>query len=135
MVVVPGDTLRDVPAFLRLLHERYVTRLLVVPSLLKAMLMLRRSMSPEEAELTSLHTIICSGEPLPPTLAREVFVAFPSGKRLVNLYGSTEVCGDATVQIFDSAADVERFCFQVGPFWSIFLFKFCIFYFSCPSLS
>ena len=112
-MVVPPDILRDVPAFLRLLQQRYVTRLLVVPSLLKAMLMLRSSMSAEEADLTSLHTVVCSGEPLPPALAKDFFAAFPAGKRLVNLYGSTEVCGDATVQVFDSAQDVERLTFKV----------------------
>ena len=69
--------------------DRGVTRLLLVPSLLRLLLDARPSLP------ATLRSIATSGEPLPEALAQRVFAA--SQARLFNIYGSTEVSGDATI--------------------------------------
>lgn|GEM_PF-811235 len=69
--------------------DRGVTRLLLVPSML-ALLLDARPRLP-----TTLRSIATSGEALPEALAHRVFAATQA--RLFNIYGSTEVSGDATI--------------------------------------
>ncbi len=69
--------------------DRGVTRLLLVPSLL-ALLLDARPRLP-----ATLRSIATSGEALPEALAQRVFAA--TRARLFNIYGSTEVSGDATI--------------------------------------
>ncbi len=76
----------DLAAALRA-HD--VTRLLVVPSLLALLLDAR-------ADLAGLRLVMTSGEALPDELVARVHAAAPAA-RLVNIYGSTEVAGDATL--------------------------------------
>lgn len=66
-----------------------VTRLLLVPSLLGLLLDACPTLPP------TLRLIATSGEPLTEALATRVFAA--SGAQLVNIYGCTEVAGDATL--------------------------------------
>ncbi|MEO8844844.1 MAG: AMP-binding protein [Kofleriaceae bacterium] len=69
-----------------------ITRLLVVPSVLALVL----DACPElGAHAPALRLLATSGEPLPEALARRCRAAAPH-TRLVNIYGSTEVAGDAT---------------------------------------
>ncbi|HEX7700769.1 MAG TPA: amino acid adenylation domain-containing protein, partial [Kofleriaceae bacterium] len=71
------------------IEREHVTRLLLVPSILALLLDAR-------PDLSSVRLVATSGEALPSTLARRFHAAAP-GVRLVNIYGSTEVAGDATV--------------------------------------
>src|SRR5690349_12642316 len=89
-----------------------VTRLVLVPSLLRNILLLcklKKSKNPNvPGQLTNLHTWVCSGETLPSDLLYEFFNVFPTGSRIANFYGSTEVMGDVTAEWFNSSADVAK---------------------------
>ncbi|WP_371170553.1 amino acid adenylation domain-containing protein [Aliiroseovarius sp. 2305UL8-7] len=94
-VIISPDTVRDPTAFLGMLAEHKVTRLLVVPSLLKA---LAETQSNLQQTLPSLRLLFCSGERLPASLARRIQEIAPK-VTLVNLYGSSEVAADVTCEI------------------------------------
>ncbi|NJK58779.1 MAG: AMP-binding protein, partial [Pleurocapsa sp. SU_5_0] len=99
LVIVPEDTRRDIPQLMNLLREQKVSRIVLVPSLLKAML----DSAPQQlSQLRGLKYVFCSGEALPLALA-EAFYQKLSSARLFNLYGSSEVAADVT-------------CFEVN-FW------------------
>ena len=70
------------------IHRERVTRLLTVPSLLGVLL-------DAGDDLASLRIVATSGEALTESLARRFYAACPQA-RLFNIYGSTEVAGDAT---------------------------------------
>ncbi len=86
-----------------LLHEARITRVTVVPSLLNAFLQVCPNLG--EA-LPAVTTWISSGERLPARLLERFFHAMPHAT-LLNLYGSTEVAGDATCAVF-RAVDTMR---------------------------
>lgn len=102
VVVVPEAVTWDLPALVEVLVRHRVTRLLVTPSLMRAML----DAVPDPAVLSALRVCAFSGEPLDADLLARIQRALP-GCRLVNLYGSAEVAGDAT------AAEVTEF--RGGP--------------------
>ena len=99
LVIVHEETRSDIPRLMNLLGKQKVTRIVLVPSLLKAML---DSASQQLAQLQYLKYVFCSGEVLPLSLA-EAFHQKLGSARLFNLYGSSEVAADAT-------------CFEVN-FW------------------
>ncbi|NEP57983.1 MAG: aminotransferase class V-fold PLP-dependent enzyme, partial [Symploca sp. SIO2G7] len=101
LVIVPDNIRSDIPHLMSLLSECKITRIVLVPSLLKAML----DNAPQQlTQLRYLKYVFCSGEALPLTLA-EAFHQKLSSARLFNLYGSSEVAADVT-------------CFEVN-FWEI----------------
>jgi natural product biosynthesis luciferase-like monooxygenase protein/amino acid adenylation domain-containing protein len=90
-VVIGAEDARDARRLAREIEKHAVTRLVAVPSLLRALVG-----EPElAARLGSLRRVVCSGERLPADLAERFFDALP-GCRLLNLYGSTEVAADVT---------------------------------------
>ncbi|MFC5288461.1 amino acid adenylation domain-containing protein [Actinokineospora guangxiensis] len=92
--VLDQDTAADPDTLVGALARARVTRLLVVPSLLRALLDLA-------ARLPALAVWTCSGEPLPDDLAARFHRELP-GRRLLNLYGSTEIAADATATTVDA---------------------------------
>jgi amino acid adenylation domain-containing protein len=82
----------DPARFLRVLSDHGVTRLILVPSLLSALL---ESVPDLDVRLPRLGLWIVSGEELTPGLAESFRRRMP-GRTLANVYGSTEVAGDAT---------------------------------------
>ena len=91
-VILPQDCVRDPQLFLDVLAREQVSRIVLVPSQLRAIL--------EHAP--ALHTRVpnlkfwsCSGEVLPGDLAKRFRNAFP-GAKLLNIYGSSEVAADAS---------------------------------------
>ncbi|MEM1394343.1 MAG: amino acid adenylation domain-containing protein, partial [Cyanobacteria bacterium P01_H01_bin.150] len=92
LVVVPDNIRSDVLRLMSLLSDKKITRIVVVPSLLKAML---DTTSEELTKLQYLKYVFCSGEALPLKLA-ESFHQKLSSARLFNLYGSSEVSADVT---------------------------------------
>ncbi|MEQ8997814.1 MAG: aminotransferase class V-fold PLP-dependent enzyme [Coleofasciculus sp. B1-GNL1-01] len=99
LVVVPDNIRGDIPRLMSLLSDNKITRIVLVPSLLKAML----DNAPQQlTQLRYLKYVFCSGEALPLTLA-EAFHQKLSSARLFNIYGSSEVAADVT-------------CFEVN-FW------------------
>jgi non-ribosomal peptide synthetase component F len=89
--VVPQDTVMDVEAFVAALEAAEVTRLVLVPSLLRALL----EVADLGQRLPKLKYWVTSGEALSEELAQR-FVANLPGRILLNLYGSTEVSADVT---------------------------------------
>jgi len=92
LTVISAAQTRDLVAFAKALSEGGISRLLVVPSLLQALLQMQRS---GEIALPNLKYWFTSGEALSPSLTRSFFDLFPQS-RLINLYGSSEDAGDAT---------------------------------------
>ncbi len=92
LVTVPDGAAADIPWFVHSLERCRVTRLVLVPSLLAEMHRIDGGLG---GRLTSLRVLTASGETLPCDLAAATIAALPSA-RLLNLYGSTEVMGDAT---------------------------------------
>lgn len=97
LVIAPDDVARDPCSLIGFLAERRVTRIVLVPSLLRAFL----DQAPNlRKALPRLRLWSCSGEELTGALAARFRKSFPSAL-LLNLYGSSEVAADVT-------------CFEVG---------------------
>ena len=91
-VIIDQDCVRDPELFLELLARQQVTRIVLVPSQLHALI----EYAPElNRRVPKLLLWTCSGETLPAELARRFREAFPEGT-ILNLYGSSEVAADAT---------------------------------------
>ena len=92
LVLIPDAVLKDPPLLVQALADHQVTRLVLVPSLLRVLL----DTQPNLAErLPYLGMIITSGEAIPVDLARRFLDTMPH-TNLINLYGSSEVAADVT---------------------------------------
>jgi amino acid adenylation domain-containing protein len=92
MVAIPDAIVQDPERLVETLASSGVTRLVVVPSLLRALL---DSVTDLAARLPALELWITSGEALPYELFARFRVALPDC-RLLNLYGSSEISADVT---------------------------------------
>ena len=99
VVIAPPGAESDPGVLARLMVDEGVTLVHFVPSMLSEFLA-----HPGAREVTSLRTIVCSGEALGGDLARRVRAMFP-GVRLVNLYGPTEAAVDVTAH---ECTDADR---------------------------
>jgi amino acid adenylation domain-containing protein len=91
-VIISQDCVRDPQLFLEVLAREQVTRIVLVPSQLRAIL----EHAPElNKRVPALRLWSCSGEALPLELATRFREAFPEATML-NIYGSSEVAADAT---------------------------------------
>ena len=97
-VILSDEMVRDPKQFVDRLASHRVTRVLVVPSLLKALLDSGQEIG---LRLPKLKLWFTSGEALPSDLAHR-FLEYVSDGRLVNLYGSSEVAGDVTSAVVES---------------------------------
>lgn len=107
LVIATAEQGSDPVQLADLLSREGITRLIVVPSLLRALLE-----TPEN--LTSLRVCVCSGEALPPDLAQRFQTALPQA-RLWNFYGASEASGDSV------AGPVEQGGAVIGigrPIWN-----------------
>ncbi len=86
LVIMPDELVQDTGRFAKALEAGAVTRISVVPSLLRVLL--------DHPLPGRLKYWITSGEPLPPDLARRFHERLPEGV-LLNLYGCTEASGDS----------------------------------------
>jgi amino acid adenylation domain-containing protein len=91
-VIIPDSVLLEPDELVRTLARHRVTRIVLVPSLLRALL--DSGVVPDE-QLPDLKVWATSGELIPDELSRRFFEA-GSGGLLLNLYGSTEVAADVT---------------------------------------
>ncbi|MGH9763277.1 MAG: non-ribosomal peptide synthetase, partial [Blastocatellia bacterium] len=91
-VIIPDSTVRDAEELVATLNREQVTRIVVVPALLGAILDIKPF--PREG-LKALKYCFSSGEALLPVLARRFSTAMPQCA-LINLYGSSEVAADVT---------------------------------------
>lgn len=90
IVIAPPGLHRDPHGLNALVKEAGITRLQVVPTLLRELLAEGAGFS----EITRLRDVFCGGEALPPELVRRFHNL--SSARLHNLYGPTETTIDAT---------------------------------------
>jgi amino acid adenylation domain-containing protein len=91
-VILPQEAVLDPEELLQILAERRVTRIVLVPSLLRALLEHAPNL---EERLPELKLWSCSGEVLTWELARRFRKGYP-GAKLLNIYGSSEVAADVT---------------------------------------
>jgi amino acid adenylation domain-containing protein len=91
-VIVPDELLRDINHFVALLARHEVTRIVMVPSLLRALLDVVPDLAARLPKLTLWST---SGEPLFAELVCRFREALPNAT-LLNIYGSSEVTADVT---------------------------------------
>ncbi|NOQ72619.1 MAG: amino acid adenylation domain-containing protein [Crocinitomix sp.] len=94
LVFIDKEQVLNIPEFIVTLGKEKVTRMVLVPTLLRAMLDY-----PElcVSELTELNFWVSSGEALKEKLVLQFYETFRRNSvRLLNVYGSTEVTADAT---------------------------------------
>ncbi|MEG4588311.1 amino acid adenylation domain-containing protein [Microcoleus sp. MOSTC5] len=101
-VIIPDRSVKDLNQFLQTLSKQNVTRLVLVPSLLRALL---NSFPDLDRRLPQLKYWICSGETLPLELGQQFREQMPQ-RVLINLYGSSEVAADVTW--YDATHCVEK---------------------------
>ncbi|WP_171045286.1 amino acid adenylation domain-containing protein [Pseudoalteromonas rubra] len=94
-VIAEQSVLYDVDAFMQLVKGYDITLLQVVPSYLSVLL----EHDDFNAEQLALRTLFCGGEALPTRSAEQVKTRLNC--TLVNLYGPTETCIDATYYVVD----------------------------------
>ena len=99
LVIIADEVVKDPHPFVRSLEENRVTRLVLVPSLLRMLL----ESDDLARRLASLRYCVCSGETLPAELATAFRQLLPNA-RLINLYGSSEVAADVTCYEVDGPA-------------------------------
>ncbi|MGL4317028.1 MAG: AMP-binding protein, partial [Pseudomonas sp.] len=92
LAILPPACGQDVEQLCRAIQQHEVSWLVLVPSLLQALLEVPADTL---ARLASLRICVCSGEALPVSLLSRMRQHLP-WVRLLNLYGSTEVCADGT---------------------------------------
>lgn len=92
-VIIPDEELLDPERFIALLKQHGVTRIVLVPTLLRVLL----DHAPDLGRrLPTLKMWSVSGEVLTSDLVRRFKLACP-GRKLINLYGSSEVAADVLV--------------------------------------
>ncbi|NJM40631.1 MAG: alpha/beta fold hydrolase [Anaerolineae bacterium] len=89
---MPDAMVKDPDALVSAMAQHNITRITLVPSLLKVMLELHPNLA---EKLPKLKLCVSSGEALPPALGQRFVQAMPH-TRLLNLYGSSEASGDST---------------------------------------
>ena len=101
-VIIRDRSVKDINQFLQTLSKQKVTRLVLVPSLLRAIL---DAFPDLDRRLPQLKYWICSGETLPIELCQQFREQMPQ-RVLINLYGSSEVAADVTW--YDATHCVEK---------------------------
>ena len=89
-VIVPEEASADPEALVEVLAKHEVTRIVLVPSLLRVLL---EHVPDLRFKLPQLNLWISSGEVLPAELAQRFLALVPQAK-LLNIYGSTEIAAD-----------------------------------------
>ena len=97
--VMPDEASVDTEEFVRQISTRRITRMVVVPSQLSAIL---DACAGSETRLPTLRLCVASGEALPYSLYARFRKLVPH-VTLINLYGSSEVAADVTC--FDTSVD------------------------------
>src|SRR5262249_33506114 len=104
-VVIPDEAVKDTDQLINQLERQRVTRIVLVPSLLRVLLQNNPDL---KTRLPQLRTWITSGEELTPELKNR-FETQMTGRRLLNFYGSTEVAADVTYhEVGSQASSVSR---------------------------
>ncbi|MBV9713363.1 MAG: amino acid adenylation domain-containing protein, partial [Ktedonobacteraceae bacterium] len=107
-VIIPDAVVKDPQQFLKVLAVHSVTRIVLVPSLLRVLL---DSETALKERWPALKYCICSGEALPLELARRFQQQMPDCL-LLNLYGSSEVAADVTC--YEIKGTTRLSCVPIG---------------------
>jgi aspartate racemase len=99
LVIIPDAAIKDPSRLIEILAAQRVSRIVLVPSLLQAILDTQSDLA---NKLTDLTTWVCSGEALSLDLSQRFHQRMPHS-RLINLYGSSEVAADSTC--YETKAD------------------------------
>jgi amino acid adenylation domain-containing protein len=102
-IIIPDEPLLDPDQFVDLLAQYNVTRIVLIPSLLRTLLDIVPDLS---KRLPELQLWSVSGEPLSLDLAKSFGEALPAAT-LVNIYGSSEVAADVTYHQIGSLQGVS----------------------------
>ena len=92
LVLISSDEVKDMSRFVAALEEHKITRLVLVPSLLRQIAASDLELS---TRLSHLKMVVTSGEELSTDLADQSVKAIPHA-RLLNFYGSSELAADST---------------------------------------
>lgn len=89
LVVLESEKRNDVAILTSLLNRKVMSRMTVVPTLLRLILS-----ASSEVDLSGLNVLISSGEALSKDLARQLLMKMRNNATLANVYGSSETAGD-----------------------------------------
>ncbi len=103
LVIIPTADVKDLPRLVEVLSFHKVTRIVLVPSLLRRLL---ESDIALDEKLSKLKVWVCSGKALTRELSEKFDEKLP-GRVLLNVYGSSEVAA-VTCQVLDASADTQR---------------------------
>lgn len=107
ITVVPKMITQNPQSFVNLLAVRNVTRLVLVPSLLQ-MFLAYFKLTPTKKFLPKLRFWVCSGETLSSELLQDFFENFGEDATICNYYGSTEIMGDVTYEVYSFSTFGEK---------------------------
>ncbi|MBD2775784.1 non-ribosomal peptide synthetase [Iningainema tapete] len=102
-VIVPDSVVLDPPKFVATLAHHNVTRLVLVPSLLRVLL---ENEDDLQLRLPKLKLWVTSGEAISIDLLQNFRLVMPNST-LLNLYGSSEVSADVTYKSIEPLASVQ----------------------------
>lgn len=109
ILVIPKEVTKDPERLVSALEKYKIERLVLVPTLLRAILMYL-DLKNKPSLLFNLKIWVCSGEILSTILAESFFDYFEEGTHvLCNFYGSTEIMGDVTYFVCESKAQMKSF--------------------------
>lgn len=114
LVIIPKSILIEMNQFVEILFQERITRLICVPSFFTLLI---NYLINCQFQLPNLKLIICSGEILSSKLLKFYFEnkrLFSFECRLLNLYGSTEVMGDVTYEIFEDEMNLSDNRVSIG---------------------
>src|SRR5262249_40191178 len=103
-VIIPDAELEDPHRLVQVLAVNRVTRIVLVPSVLRFLL---DSVADLHSRIPDLKLWITSGEAITPELARRFEEALPDAT-LMNLYGASEVAADVTWYVVSNSRLVAR---------------------------
>lgn len=107
LIIFPKANVVNPSIFIQKLDQFKITRLVLVPSLLRAMFNTIKLVGEEARKMLECVKLwVCSGETLTKDLVMEFFDYFPVGFTICNFYGSTEIMGDVTYVSFANKSDV-----------------------------
>ncbi|MGE0581054.1 MAG: AMP-binding protein [Steroidobacteraceae bacterium] len=101
VLIVPDAQVRDLEQFWWIVKSQSVTRLLIVPSAMKASLDMPGFTPPP------LRVVVLMGEHLQSGLAQRIVAAFPAATRLYSIYGSTEASSTLMCDLRDARPGEE----------------------------
>lgn len=107
-VIIPDEAIEDPTRLVRVLQANRITRIVLVPSLLRLLL---DSTEDLKDKLPDLRFWVTSGEAITPELTQHFEEVLP-GATLVNLYGSSEVAGDVTSYVIRNSSSLQ--CIPIG---------------------